>query len=111
MQHQVSHFLTMNEVLLTTKAFIQDLPAVLQGKGIGWEQATTQKASCGAQLTRLNTLRMSCMQPLASGPPMTPKAHKQLACCRWLKLCRRSTLAQVLVMQVGHWVYSGMPVG
>ena len=49
------------------------------------------------------------MHPLASGPPMTPKAHKQLACCRWLKLCRRGTLAQVFILQNKRWVYLGMP--
>lgn len=70
------------------------------------EQAITHEASCGVQLTRLNTLRMSCMQVLASGPPMTPKAHKQLACCLWLKLCRHRTLAQVLV---GH-LSTGSPL-
>lgn len=74
------------------------------------EQAITHEASCGVQLTRLNTLRMSCMQVLASGPPMTPKAHKQLACCLWLKLCRHRTLAQVFVGHFEHWVAIGMPI-
>ena len=94
---QNSYFLSYMRCCSRPKRFVWDLLGLL-----GWELSFTQKACCGVRLTRFNTLRMSSMHALASGPPMTPKAHKQLACCLWLKLCRHGTLAQVTVKPCEH---------
>ena len=90
-------FLSYMRCCSRPKRFVWDLSGLL-----GWELSSPQKACCGVRLTRFNTLRMSSMHALASGPPMTPKAHKQLACCLWLKLCRHGTLAQVTVKPCEH---------